>query len=121
MDSPFESVVARELGLPVAQVARTLALLDEGASVPFLARYRKEQTGSLDEVQIANIGERAAYLRELSARQKTVLAQANTLPAGLPATDEARAGARDIVAEMVSERADVRLAVRTLLEREGQI
>src|SRR5207249_68017 len=46
----IETQLARELSIPAGQVAKTLALLDEGATVPFIARYRKEQTGSLDEV-----------------------------------------------------------------------
>lgn len=66
--------VARELSLPERDVAATLALLDEGATVPFIARYRKERTGGLDEVQIRAIEERSAYLRALDERRATVLA-----------------------------------------------
>ncbi|MBV9613878.1 MAG: hypothetical protein JO031_00310, partial [Ktedonobacteraceae bacterium] len=53
-------MLSRELSLNSGQVARTLALLDEGNTIPFIARYRKEVTGSLDEVQIQAIADRAA-------------------------------------------------------------
>src|SRR5690606_38579356 len=55
------------------QVRTTLALLDEGATVPFIARYRKELTGSLDEVQIVRIRDRMQQLRELDKRRETIL------------------------------------------------
>ena len=60
----FDPVVpiSRELNLPVAGVRAVVKLLEEGSTVPFIARYRKEATGSLDEVQIRNIEERRAYL-----------------------------------------------------------
>ena len=62
-----------DLGLPARAIAATLALLAEGATVPFIARYRKEQTGSLDEVQIRAIQERHAYVAELEDRRAAVL------------------------------------------------
>ena len=65
--------VAAELSLPAPAVGRVLALLAEGNTVPFIARYRKEVTGGLDEVQIRDIQERAAYLKELEARRETIL------------------------------------------------
>jgi uncharacterized protein len=66
--------IARELGLGAAQVARTVALLDEGNTVPFITRYRKEATGGLDEEQIRQLAERLEYLRGLEARRAEVLA-----------------------------------------------
>ncbi|MGE0791913.1 MAG: Tex family protein [Sandaracinaceae bacterium] len=66
--------LANELGLPVDGVRAVLALLDEGATVPFIARYRKERTGGLDEVQIRAIGERREYLIALEERRSTILA-----------------------------------------------
>ena len=66
-------IIAQELGLSAKQVESTLNLLDEGATVPFISRYRKEVTGSLDEVAIANIRDRALQLRELEKRRETVL------------------------------------------------
>jgi uncharacterized protein len=167
-------LIARELGLGEEQVARTLALFADGATLPFIARYRKEATGNLDEVQIGAIAERAAYLDELDARKKTVLAEiesqgkltpelrkriettlskteledlylpykpkrrtratiarekgleplalqilAQTKDPRPVADDESWAGARDIVAELVAERADVRGVLREQAERDG--
>src|SRR5258706_919817 len=174
------AVIARELGLREPQVERTLALFAEGATLPFIARYRKEQTGNLDEVQIGAIAERGEYLRELDARKATVLGEIESqgkltdalrakiaatlskteledlylpykpkrrtraqiarergleplaerilaqaprepardelaaafLSADVPDVDAAFAGARDIVAERVAERADLRAALR---------
>ena len=57
--------VAQELGVGSKQVDATLSLLDEGATVPFISRYRKELTGSLDEVQVAAIRDRIQQLRDL--------------------------------------------------------
>jgi protein Tex len=184
---PLPQLVA-ELKLPERGVAAVLGLLGEGATVPFIARYRKEATGGLDEVQIRNIEERHAYLKELEERRATILAsieeqgkltdelRARLLacttkaeledlylpfkprrrtratiarerglqpladrilaqpPAGdpraeaaafvdpeqeVPDVDAALAGARDIVAETVSEAAEVRAAVRALYGREA--
>ena len=60
-------IIAEELKLPPASVARTLELIAEGATVPFMARYRKEVTGGLDEVQLRAIKERAEELAELGS------------------------------------------------------
>jgi len=65
--------LARELGLTVGQVERCVALLDEGNTVPFIARYRKEATGEMDETQIRTLQERLAYLRNLEAEKEKVL------------------------------------------------
>ena len=172
--------VATELGLAPASVAAAIALFADGATVPFIARYRKEKTGGLDEVQLRAIEERHVYLTEREARRTTILAEltaAGTLTDALAAAlaaattkqaledlyapyrprrrtramaarerglaplaermlaqaddgepaveaaafvqgevasvDDALAGARDIVAEVVSDRADVRALVRT--------
>jgi uncharacterized protein len=66
-------LMTRELKLPRAAVAATAALLEEGNTVPFIARYRKEKTGSLDEVAIRAIEDRLAYFKDLVARRATVL------------------------------------------------
>jgi uncharacterized protein len=182
--------LAAELGLPATGVAAVCALLDEDATVPFIARYRKEQTGGFDEVAIRAIEEKRAYLSELEERREVVLAsieqqgaltdelRARILAAdskaeledlylpykpkrrtraaiarerglgpladrilaqpergdplaeahgfvdvdkGVPGTDEALAGARDIVAEAVAENADVRAAVRTAFRDQGDL
>lgn len=65
--------IADELGVREQQVNATVALLDEGATVPFIARYRKEVTGSLDDSQLRNLEERLRYLRELEDRRSTIL------------------------------------------------
>ncbi|MGK3993373.1 Tex family protein [Sorangium sp. So ce1024] len=76
-DSSFDPVplLAEELSLPRQGVAAVAKLLAEGATVPFIARYRKEATGGLDEVQIRAIEERRAYILELEERRATVLAE----------------------------------------------
>ena len=170
--------LATELGLAPAAVAAAIALFAEGATVPFIARYRKEKTGGLDEVQLRAIEERHAYLIEREARREAIRAELTAagvltpaLAAALAAAttkqaledlyapyrpkrktrasaardkglaplaeqlfaqgegdpqaaaaafvtgevasvDDALAGARDIVAEVVSDRADVRAFVR---------
>jgi len=181
-------VLAVELGLPAAGVAAVTRLLAEGSTVPFIARYRKEATGDLDEVQIRAIEERGLYLRELEERRSAVLASMDEqgkltpelrarvlacttkaaledlyLPfkpkrrtkatiarergleplsqrileqprvgdpraeaaayvnaeAGVLDADAALSGARDIVAEVVSEDADVRAFVRETFAKHG--
>jgi uncharacterized protein len=67
------SVIAEELQVSLGQVERTIALLDEGSTVPFIARYRKEVTGMLDENQIRSIQERVQYLRQLEERKEEVI------------------------------------------------
>ncbi len=71
--SDFSRILIAETGLKDFQVTQTVALLEEGATVPFIARYRKEVTGELDEVQIRLLQERLAYHQELSDRRQTIL------------------------------------------------
>ena len=71
---PIEHRIAIELGVRPAQVVAAIALLDEGATVPFIARYRKEATGELDDTQLRNLEERLTYLRELEERRAAILA-----------------------------------------------
>ncbi len=174
------TTIAQELGLESGQVARTVQLLDEDNTVPFIARYRKEVSGGLDEEQIRDIQTRLKYLRNLEERKETVLNSiaeqgkltpeleakiraalvlqevedlylpykpkrrtratvarergleplaklilAQEIAAGaleefaqeylseeVPTVEDAYAGARDIVAEVVSEDADLRKSVR---------
>ncbi len=65
--------IAEELGVKFGQIEATVELLDGGATVPFIARYRKEATGGLDDVQLRHLNERLGYLRELEERRATVL------------------------------------------------
>lgn len=182
-------IVAKELSVSNKQVEATLELLDEGATVPFISRYRKEATGSLDEVQVAAIRDRIAQLRELDKRRESILksikdqgkltdelekkindaltiteledlylpykpkrktrasvakekgleplatqlfsqdrfdvfAEADKFldaEKGVNNTEEALAGARDIIAEWVSEDKDARTKIRTLFLEKGTI
>ncbi|WP_260291734.1 Tex family protein [Sedimenticola hydrogenitrophicus] len=67
------SQIAEELSVAMPQVMAAVGLLDEGATVPFISRYRKEKTGGLDDAQLRNLEERLGYLRELEERRTTVL------------------------------------------------
>ena len=89
--------LAEELAVEEVQVAAAVRLLDEGATVPFISRYRKEATGSLDDGQLRTLEERLRYLRELDARRTAVLASieeqgrlTDELRAALMAADTSR-------------------------------
>ncbi|MEY8838413.1 Tex-like N-terminal domain-containing protein, partial [Cribrihabitans sp. XS_ASV171] len=66
-------IIATEIGARPEQVGSAVTLLDEGATVPFVARYRKEATGGLDDTQLRTLSDRLDYLRELEARRETIL------------------------------------------------
>src|SRR5512142_2320047 len=70
----IEQRLAAEIAAKPAQIAAAIALLDEGATVPFIARYRKEATGGLDDTQLRLLEERLRYLRELEERRSAILA-----------------------------------------------
>src|ERR1700761_6461551 len=72
MNASYFGKIAGELSLRPAQVAATAILLEEGGTVPFIARYRKEKTGELDEVQITSIRDRLEQLEELDKRRDAV-------------------------------------------------
>ncbi|MBD8028836.1 Tex family protein [Corynebacterium gallinarum] len=69
----ISSTIARELGVREEQVVAAITLLDEGNTVPFISRYRKEVTGGLDDTQLRQLEDRLGYLRELEDRKKTIL------------------------------------------------
>jgi uncharacterized protein len=71
--SLFYTLISNRLSIPVGQVERTVGLLDGGATIPFVSRYRKEMTGGLDEVQIGDIKDYCEKLRELAKRKETIL------------------------------------------------
>jgi protein Tex len=73
MPASIESLIAQELSATTHQVVAAIALLDEGATVPFISRYRKEATGGLDDTQLRNLQERLIYLRELAERRTAIL------------------------------------------------
>lgn len=70
---PFAHQIAAELSVATQQVAATIKLLEEGATVPFIARYRKEVTGGLDDTQLRHLAERLSYLKDLEDRRQTIL------------------------------------------------
>jgi uncharacterized protein len=183
--------IARSLNLPMRGLVAVIELLDDGGTVPFIARYRKEATGNLDEVQIRDLEEKLAYFRDLTERRATILSsiseqgkltdelksrieatfdrselgdlylpyrpkrrtkatiarekgleplasylwqqQTSAQPLesfafifvnaelGVASVDEALEGARHIVAEWISEDADLRKALRRLMFDEGMI
>ena len=73
MPATIESRIAQELSATVQQVVAAVTLLDEGATVPFISRYRKEATGGLDDTQLRNLQERLIYLREMEERRAAIL------------------------------------------------
>lgn len=73
INQKIAQVLCRELGVRAEQVEATVTLLDGGATVPFIARYRKEATGALDDAQLRTLEERLGYLRELEDRRKAIL------------------------------------------------
>ena len=91
----FAKLIAERLGLRERQVAGTLSLLDDGATIPFIARYRKEQTGTLDEVQIAAISEQNDRLKEIQKRKETVIKTIEELEKMTPELERRIAGCWD--------------------------
>ena len=69
----FTKIIAHQLSLPQDGVENTLKLLDEGCTIPFISRYRKERTGGLNEVQIAQISDLNEKLKEMAKRKETIL------------------------------------------------
>ena len=87
MDHIYSKIIASHTGISVAQVSRTVELLREGATVPFISRYRKEATGGLDEVQIASISDEVERLSDVSKRKDTIM---STIEAQGKLTDQLR-------------------------------
>lgn len=115
----IKSVTARlaeELAVGEGQVAATVALLDEGSTVPFIARYRKEATGGLDDGQLRTLEERLGYLRELDQRREAVLASIHEQG---KLTDELRAAL--MAAETKSRVEDIYLPYKPKRRTKAQI
>ena len=74
MVSNYIDILSKEMNVAAWQVQKTITLLDEGATVPFISRYRKEMTGTLDEVQVAQVRDRVAQIRELDKRRDAIVA-----------------------------------------------
>lgn len=108
--------LAEEIGVRPQQVAAAVALLDEGSTVPFIARYRKEVTGSLDDTQLRTLEERLRYLRELEDRRASIL---NSISEQGKLTPEL---ARDIQqADTKTRLEDLYLPYKTKRRTKGQI
>ncbi len=73
IQTTIANLIASEINARPAQVEAAIGLIDEGSTIPFIARYRKEITGGLDDTQLRNLSERLIYLRELEARRDTIL------------------------------------------------
>lgn len=73
MDKEITIIISKQLNLSVKTVENTIALLDEGCTIPFISRYRKEKTGGLDEVQIGNISQTYEKMKELIKRKETII------------------------------------------------
>ena len=73
MNPIFSKLIAKATGISERQVQGTVGLLEEGCTIPFISRYRKEVTGTLDEVQVANISDQLEKLKELEKRKETIL------------------------------------------------
>ena len=115
MDS-INARLAEELGVRLQQVAAAVTLLDEGSTVPFIARYRKEVTGSLDDTQLRTLEERLRYLRELDERRTSIL---NSISEQGKLTPEL---ARDIQqADTKTRLEDLYLPYKTKRRTKGQI
>jgi uncharacterized protein len=91
----IEQRLAIELAARPAQVSAAISLLDEGATVPFIARYRKEVTGGLDDIQLRLLDERLRYLRELEDRRTAVIASIEEQGKMTPALLDALTHAED--------------------------
>src|SRR4030042_1210367 len=118
------SIIAKEIAVKPLQVKAVAALLDEGATVPFIARYRKEATGSLDEVAITAIRDRLEPLAAQIFEQGELDIEAEAAAfinaeKGVASVEEALAGARDIIAEWVSEDQQARARMRELFVAKG--
>ena len=93
------ALIAAEIGARAEQASAAIGLIDEGSTVPFIARYRKEATGGLDDTQLRNLAERLIYLRELESRREAIL---ESIRAQGKLTDPLEAAAVDAVEEAES-------------------
>lgn len=73
MQNIYSALISKELGLRQTQVENTIKLLDDGATVPFISRYRKEMTGNMDEVQVGGVAQSYEKLKEIAARKETII------------------------------------------------
>ncbi len=114
--SPLLNQLAQELAVPVRHIEATVALLDEGATVPFVARYRKEVTGGLDDTQLRTLEQRLGYLRELEDRRDVIL---NSIREQGKLTDELEG--KLLAADSKSRLEDLYLPYKPKRRTKGQI
>jgi len=114
--TPIETQIAAELGVQPWQVKAAVELLDAGSTVPFIARYRKEATGTLDDTQLRQLEERMRYLRELEDRRRTVL---EAIAAQGALTPELQAAI--VAADTKSRLEDIYLPFKTKRRTKAQI
>ena len=114
--APIETQIAAELGVQPWQVKAAVELLDAGSTVPFIARYRKEATGTLDDTQLRQLEERLRYLRELEDRRRTVL---EAIAAQGALTPELQAAI--VAADTKSRLEDIYLPFKTKRRTKAQI
>src|ERR1700750_501575 len=112
----IQARISAELGVKEQQVQAAVELLDDGATVPFIARYRKEVTGSLDDGQLRTLEERLGYLRELDDRRVAVLA---SIEEQGKLTDELRTAL--MAADTKSRVEDIYLPYKTKRRTKAQI
>src|SRR5690606_22481113 len=111
-----EQRIAQELGVAPRQVQAAVALLDSGSTVPFIARYRKEATGGLDDAQLRLLQERLGYLRELEERRAAIL---ESIDSQGKLTDELRA--RILAADTKARLEDIYLPYRPKRRTKAQV
>ncbi len=109
-------MLAKELSLPLKNVAVVVKLIEEGNTIPFIARYRKEATGDLDEVQIRTIQERLDYLKELLSRKQTII---NSIETQGKLTEDLKA--KILVCETKTELEDLYLPYKPKRRTRGMI
>jgi len=96
MNDRYSSFIAAELSLPIPSVNAAVGLLEEEATIPFIARYRKEATGNLDEVALMSIRDRLAQLKELDSRRAAILKSLDERKLLTPALTAAVMGAQTL-------------------------
>src|SRR3954470_13747858 len=97
--SEFSNPIASKISLKTSQVEAVLSLLEEGSTIPFIARYRKDRTGNLDEVQIQQVQDEAKYLKDFTER-KTFIEKAIIEQGKMTAELQAKINSATTVAEL---------------------
>jgi uncharacterized protein len=113
------SRISHSLSISENQVRKTIALLDEGATIPFISRYRKEATGSLDEVQVAAIRDLRDQYVELEKRREAILKSLKELEKLTPELEKAVRGA-ETLAKLEDMPGAIQLTFQVVVEIEGQ-